>query len=391
MRYTLSPVSNVSYCAPLPQRLRSHQLWATADGKIVSKRTLPQTVDLAVSARLWGGARIIGNDILDRKQPLVSEQPLVSVIIPAYNHERFVERAICSVFDQTYHSIELVVVDDGSSDTTLAAIERIRREGGYNFQLIAKSNGGVASALNTGVAASRGEFLAILASDDWFLPEKVARQVAMFSASGETMGMAHTNGLEQREDGSDAVNLRGSYQPAQGYCFTDLVARRVTAIASSVMVRRKVFDAVGGFDEKMVGEDLDFYAAVAADGHAIGFDPTPLIVKSARGDSLGSKVELFFDDPFKTLEKYRSRFSPAEYRSVEDGFYGGMGRAAAGVGKIGTSWRAYTTLGRRQRSAAPLVKFAVWNARHLALSAIPLSLRSKLRYLRAHRRSHAAP
>lgn len=318
------------------------------------------------------------------------EQPLVSVIIPAYNHERFVERAIQSVLDQTYRHVELVVVDDGSSDTTLAVIQHIRREGGHDFQVIAKENGGVASALNTGIAASRGDFIAILASDDWFLPEKVARQVAMFAAEGEVMGMVHANGLEQREDGSHAVDLRGSYRPAQGHCFQDLVARRVTAIASSVMVRRTVFDAVDGFDEQMVGEDLDFYAAVAADGHAIGFDPTPLIVKSARGDSLGSKVELFFDDPFKTLAKYQSRFSSTEYRLVEDGFYAGMGRAAAGVGKIGTSWRAYTALGHRRRSAAPLVQFAIWNVRHLVLSAVPFSWRSRLRYLRAHRRSRAA-
>ena len=100
--------------------------------------------------------------------------------------------------------------------------------------------------------------------------------------------MTHTNGMEQREDGSPAVNLRGSYRPAQGKCFRELVAREVTAIASSVMVRRSVFDEVGGFDAQMVGEDLDFYAAVAAHGYSIGFETTPLIVKSARGDSLGS-------------------------------------------------------------------------------------------------------
>ncbi len=317
------------------------------------------------------------------------EQPLVSVIIPAYNHERFVERAIRSVFDQTYESVELVVVDDGSTDSTLAVIEGLLREGGHEFQVIAKPNGGVASALNAGVAASRGEFLAILASDDWFLPEKTARQMAMFSSQGETLGMTHTNGMEQREDGSPAVNLRGSYRPAQGKCFRELVAREVTAIASSVMVRRSVFDEVGGFDAQMVGEDLDFYAAVAAHGYSIGFETTPLIVKSARGDSLGSKVELFFEDPFKTLAKYRNHFAPAEYRAMEDGFYAGMGRAAAGVGKIGTSWQAYATLGRRRRSATPIIEFAIRNARHAVLASVPKSWRSHLRRMRAEMRSRA--
>lgn len=318
------------------------------------------------------------------------DQPLVSVIIPAYNHERFVERAIRSVSDQTYEPIELVVVDDGSTDSTLAVIERIHQESGHDFKVIAKQNGGVASALNAGVAASHGEFLAILASDDWFLPEKIARQIAMFAAQGEALGMAHTNGMEQREDGSPAVNLRGSYHPAQGKCFRELVAREVTAIASSVMVRRTVFDEVGGFDAQMVGEDLDFYAAVAAHGHAIGFDTTPLIVKSARGDSLGSKVELFFDDPFKTLAKYRTYFAPAEYQAMENGFYAGMGRAAAGVGKVGTSWQAYATLGRRRRSVTPIFEFAVRNARHMVLASVPQSWRSRLRRIRAEMRSRRA-
>lgn len=204
------------------------------------------------------------------------------------------------------------------------------------------------------------------------------------------MGMTHTNGMEQREDGSAAVDLRGSYRPAQGKCFRELVAREVTAIASSVMVRRSVFDEVEGFDAEMVGEDLDFYAAVAAHGYAIGFDPTPLMVKSARGDSLGSKVELFFADPFKTLAKYRDHFSLAEYRAMEDGFYAGMGRAAAGVGKLGTSWGAYATLSRRRRSVVPLLEFAVRNARHRILASVPGSWRSQLRRLRAELRARAA-
>lgn len=314
-------------------------------------------------------------------------QPLVSVVIPAYNHERYVERAIRSVVNQTYSPIELVVVDDGSTDGTLEEIKRVQRENGWNFRIIAKRNGGVSSALNAGMAASNGEYLAILASDDWFLPEKTARQVAMLEEAGPRMGMAHTNGLEQAEDGRTAVDLRGTYRPAEGHCFHDLVARKVTAIAPSVMIRRAAFDEVGGFDESLVGEDLDFYAAVAAYGYSIGFDPTPQIVKSAREDNLGTKVELFFNDPFITLTKYRDRFTPAEYRAMEDGFYAGMGRAAAGVGRFGTSWRSYATLARRRRSFGPLTECIVRMGRHFILTAVPPSWRAHLRRARARLRA----
>lgn len=314
-------------------------------------------------------------------------QPLVSVIIPAYNHEQYVERAILSVLNQTYSPIELVVVDDGSTDGTLAAIERVRRECGRDFQVIAQRNGGVSSALNAGMAASHGEYLAILASDDRFLPDKTSRQVAMFKQAGPVMGMVHANGLEQTEDGRNAVDLRGTYRPAEGHCFRDLVARQVTAIAPSVMIRRAVFDEVGGFDEQLVGEDLDFYAAVAARGYSIGFDPIPQIVKSARADNLATKVELFFNDPFVTLAKYRDRFTPTEYRAMEDGFYAGMGRAAAGVGRFTVAWRSYATLARRRRSPVPLVQCAVRMGRHLMLTAFPGSWRARLRRARVRMRT----
>lgn len=316
-----------------------------------------------------------------------SEHPLVSVIIPAYNHDKYVERAIHSVLTQTYPHIELIVVDDGSTDDTLAVIEQVRSKSKKDFKVIAKKNGGVSSALNAGIAASHGEYIAILASDDWFLPEKTARQIAMFSAADRATGMVHANGLIQSEDGGPPVNLLGSYRPAEGLCFKELVARGVTAIAPSIMVRRTVVDEVGGFDETLVGEDLDFYAAVAAQGYAIGFDPSPQIVKSARGDNLGTKVELFFNDPFVTLAKYRDRFTVAEYTKMENGFYAGMGRAAAGVGKLSLSWHAYLTLSRRKRNATPLVEFAVQNARHLLLAALPQPVRSSLRRARAQIRA----
>lgn len=312
-----------------------------------------------------------------------SSQPLVSVIIPAYNHEKYVERAMRSVLEQTYPNIELIVVDDGSPDGTLSVINRVREQCDPAIKVIAKSNGGVSSALNAGINASQGEYLAFLASDDWFLPEKTARQIALFAASGPEMGMTHTGGLVQYEDGHPPVSLEGRYKPAEGHCFKDLVARQVTAIAPSVIVRRSVFDQVGGFDENLVGEDLDFYAAIASHGYSIGFVPSPQIVKSERGDNLSTQVELFFDDPFVTLAKYRDRFSPVEYAAMEDGFYMGMGRAAAGVGKTLVSWRAYLTMMRRRRSIAPIGEFLTRNARHAVLSAMPLSWRSGLRRARS--------
>ncbi|WP_242185168.1 glycosyltransferase family A protein [Sphingomonas sp. CARO-RG-8B-R24-01] len=316
-------------------------------------------------------------------------QPLVSVVIPAYNHQDFVERSIRSVLDQTYHPVELIVVDDGSPDATLAVIERVHQETGGAFTMLTKPNGGVASTLNEAIRHAHGKYIAILASDDRFLPEKLARQVALFEQGPPEVGAVHCNGYDETLAG-DAVLLTGSYVPAEGACLRQLIARGVTAIASSVMVRREAYDRTGGFDETLVGEDLDFYAAVAAQGYEFRYDPSPLMVKTAAPDSLGSKVELFFDDPFKTLAKYRDRFTPTEYRAMEDGFYAGMGRAAAGVGKHRMSWRAYRTLAQRRRNPSPMLEFAVRNSRHLVLSAIPQSWRARLKQWRTDVRTSRA-
>src|SRR5882757_8265902 len=105
---------------------------------------------------------------------------LVSVIINNYNYGRFLGAAIGSALDQDHPAVEVVVVDDGSTDDSRAIIA------GYGDRLVAvlKHNGGQGSAFNAGVAASRGEILCFLDADDWFLPGKLRRVVEVFSRHG---------------------------------------------------------------------------------------------------------------------------------------------------------------------------------------------------------------
>ena len=100
---------------------------------------------------------------------------LVSVIIPAYNREKTIRRAVDSALAQTYPSIEIIVVDDGSRDHTA----EILLEYGEKLRLIRQKNGGASSARNTGIRAAQGEIIAFLDSDDAWLPHKISRQVAL--------------------------------------------------------------------------------------------------------------------------------------------------------------------------------------------------------------------
>lgn len=106
-------------------------------------------------------------------------QPLVSIIINNYNYDRFISEAIDSALNQTYSLVEVVVVDDGSTDTSRSIID------GYGDQVVKvfKENGGQASALNAGFAASTGEIICILDADDIFLPQKVSEVVNLFQTN----------------------------------------------------------------------------------------------------------------------------------------------------------------------------------------------------------------
>ena len=319
--------------------------------------------------------------------------PLVSVIIPSYNHEDYVVGAIRSVLEQSYRPIELIVVDDGSKDESWARITAYRDETGGAFEAYRKPNGGVSSALNFGIARSTGAFIAVLASDDYFLPGKLERQMAAFAELDASWGIVHTSAFNDHGDGK-LVDITGLYPPAVGACFVDLVSLRAVAVAPSVMFRREVYDSVGGFDETLVAEDLDFYASVAARGFLFHFIPEPLLVKRHTGRNLGLNVEGNYQAHLKTLEKYRSRLSAEQYRVALYSIYLSQGRHAAATGAIGKSLAAYRSAARLTGSPAPLVEWAVRVSRQRILRTLPAGLRSVLRRERsrsaARRRRGAA-
>jgi glycosyltransferase involved in cell wall biosynthesis len=103
--------------------------------------------------------------------------PLVSILINNYNYERFLSEAISSALDQTYATYEVIIVDDGSTDNSLSVIETY----GDRIKLVAKQNGGQASAFNAGFEASNGDVICFLDADDLFLPDKLARVVKIFN------------------------------------------------------------------------------------------------------------------------------------------------------------------------------------------------------------------
>lgn len=225
----------------------------------------------------------------------------LSVIIPAYNYGRFIAEAIESVLVQTMRPVEIVVVDDGSTDDTAEMVARF----GDAVKYIRQENAGVCIARNRGVAESNGELIAFLDADDIWEPTKLEKQVAKFaedariglvhcgmrefdSESGETIAM-HLDGME----GSVADALLLWEQPV------------IVGPGGTIMVSRKAFDEAGGFDPRMAcGEDWDLCYRIARK-YKVGFTPEPLVNYRSHGAAAHRNVRemelgmgLFYEKAF---------------------------------------------------------------------------------------------
>lgn len=215
--------------------------------------------------------------------------PLVSVIIPTYNRADTVARAIHSVLDQSYQRIEVIVVDDGSTDRTL---ESLKEEFGSRIQVIRQANLGPSAARNTGVAHSKGEIIAFLDSDDTWRKVKLENQIRMMDAGGESVPCCICNA----EIVVGSVVESTSFKTAQvdsplkeGYWLNPslLIATRFLLFNQVVAVRRTAFQAVGGFNEGMrLLEDHDLAFKLSLIG-PWAFLSEPMVEKSNDSEGLG--------------------------------------------------------------------------------------------------------
>ena len=201
----------------------------------------------------------------------------VSVIIPAYNAEAFMADTVKSVLNQTYQDLEIIVVDDGSKDGTLAALEQF----GSGIRVHQQPNGGVARARNTGVGLAKGSWVAFLDADDLWLPEKLERQLAIASAP-----MSYTDRLNIGSRG-DLPELQSVVtRMHDGDLFLPLLREGNFITNTSVMIRRELFEKLGGFYTGLNGtEDWDLWIRVA-ERHPIALVPQPLVKYRFHGGSI---------------------------------------------------------------------------------------------------------
>ena len=196
----------------------------------------------------------------------VSDTPLVSAIVPAYNAEAFIEQTLNALIEQTYANLEIIVVDDGSTDSTVQRAESLAARD-RRVRIVRQANLGVAAARNRGIEESTGEFIAPVDADDIWFPDAVARLVQCLVDSDSRTGVAY--GWWVTIDGQGRPDGRFRCSTIEGDVLVTLTCHNFLGNASSTMIRRKCFDEVGGYSSRFLAEgaqgceDWDLYLRIA--------------------------------------------------------------------------------------------------------------------------------
>jgi len=165
-----------------------------------------------------------------------SDRPLVSAIIPAFNAAAVIERTVGSVIAQTYPAMEILVVDDGSTDETSSIVKNLATDDS-RIRLLQQENKGVSAARNLGIKYARGKYIAPLDAGDIWLPEKIEKQVEVFRASPATVGLVYTQSVLIFEEGKPSVYPKGRKE--EGSVFISLLLGNFLQNGSAPLIRRQ--------------------------------------------------------------------------------------------------------------------------------------------------------
>lgn len=184
--------------------------------------------------------------------------PLVSVIVPCYNHEQYVEECIESILNQTYKNIELIVIDDGSSDNSPKLLQTLSEKHGFYFQH--QSNIGLSATLNKALALTKGKYICILASDDYWPLRKIEIQVTQMEAN---QNVAVSYGKQQDTNLNSKLGKVTHRKYKSGRIFKELLTWEFAIPALTAMIRADVFSEVGTYDETIPLEDFYMWLKIA--------------------------------------------------------------------------------------------------------------------------------
>ena len=224
-------------------------------------------------------------------------RPAVSVVIPAYNAERTLEASIRSVLAQTMRDLELVVVDDGSADQTVALAGSISDP---RVSVLSQDNAGAAAARNTGIRAATGRYVAFLDADDLWVADKLERQLTAFERDPEAIAVQA--GAYFVDPALRILSVERC-RPASDTLLQFLQFGGLPAVMETLVVRREIFDEIGMFDESLaILEDWELAIRLARHGRVVGL-PEPLALYRLHPGNRSHDLQLHVEPGLRVLAR----------------------------------------------------------------------------------------
>jgi glycosyltransferase involved in cell wall biosynthesis len=224
--------------------------------------------------------------------------PLVTVVIPNYNYARFLPAAIDSVLAQTFTDLEVLVVDDGSTDDSLEVL----RSYGDRIRWIVQKNAGQSAARNRGLAESRGRFIALLDADDVWLPTKLERQMALFENRPD-VGIVYCGFWAADASLQPFEPVLPMYRGEVLEQFAMEAGAVVRGGESTAVIRKECFDEAGGFDPELsIGAGWDLYRRVCG-RYQIDAVTEPLALYRIHGTNASRAADVYAHDVRVRLKK----------------------------------------------------------------------------------------
>lgn len=232
--------------------------------------------------------------------------PRVSVVVPAYNVQNYIQDALISLQKQSFTNFEVLIVDDGSTDNT-AEIAQCFCNQDARFKLLMKANGGLSSARNHGIYHANGDYIALLDADDCYESQKISSHIKILDQDPK-VGIVYSASKAIRDDGgSTFIQLSG--KPIYNNSLKSLLCKNFVGHGSNAIFRSSIVDEIGYFDETLKSsEDLDYWIRIAMLEKWVFYrEPRPLVCYRVRPSGLSFDVPQMQSSNEKVLQSAYER------------------------------------------------------------------------------------
>jgi glycosyltransferase involved in cell wall biosynthesis len=243
----------------------------------------------------------------------------ISIIIPAYNVAQYVRAAVESALEQTWHDIEVIVVNDGSTDDTRHILDILQKERkDTRLRIIDKENGGLASARNAGIHAARGKYIGLLDADDLWDKSKAEKHINLMEFNPD-IGLTYSHSRCISEQGHPAgmlISIRAELT------LSDLIRRNYIGNGSAPVIRADCFRTAGLFNEEMRGrgvEDYEMWCRILHTGCRAVLVPEPLTVYRLRDGSMSNNFQSMADNADDAMRSLREKMPDVPNRIFCEG------------------------------------------------------------------------